>query len=118
MTAVLLALVGLYGVLSYSVGLRSREFGLRIALGSARGGIQRLVVGRGVRVAAGGLALGLAGAGALAGLLDALLFEVTPTDPLTYVLVAGTLGAGAVLASWVPAWRASRLDPVEMLKTE
>ena len=117
-TAGVLALVGLYGVVSYSVGRRSREFGVRLALGAPRSGIQRAVVKRGALLAALGVSLGLAGAWGLADLLDALLFEVTSTDPLTYSLVAVWLGAGAVLASWVPAWRASRLDPVEVLRSD
>ena len=117
-TAGVLALVGLYGVVSYSVGRRSREFGVRLALGAPRSGIQCDVVKQGAMLAAVGGSLGLAGAWALADLLDALLFEVTPTDPLTYGLVAICLGGGAVLASWVPAWRASRLDPIEVLRSD
>jgi ABC-type antimicrobial peptide transport system permease subunit len=76
------------------------------------------VVKRGVQLAGVGVALGLVGAWGLAGLLEALLFGVTTTDPLTYGVVAAWLGVGAVVASWMPAWRASRLDPVEVLRSD
>ena len=116
--AALLALVGLYGVISYSVGLRAREFGVRIAVGSARAQIQQLVVGRGLVLATGGLVLGLIGARALVGLLDAFLFQVTANDVPTYLGVAVLLALGAVAASWLPGWRASRLDPVQILRAD
>ena len=117
-TAGFLAVVGLYGIISYSVGLRSREFGVRIALGSARSDILAMVIKDGGKLTIAGLVLGLLGAWMLAGFLDALLFEVTATDPSTYVLVAVLLAACAGIASWVPAWRVSRVNPVEALRAQ
>lgn len=117
-TAAVLAFVGLYGVVSYSVGLRSREFGVRLALGSARSGLRRIVVREGGMLTLAGLTIGLAAAWGFVGLLDALLFEVTATDPLTYAAVVLVLCAGAGVACVVPAWRMSRVDPVEVLRAD
>ena len=114
----LLALLGLYGVVSYAVGLRTREIGIRIALGSATASIRRLVLAQALRLAGVGVALGLLGAVWLSRFLGALLFEVEPTDPLTYALVAGVLAALALVASWVPARRAVRIDPATVLRSE
>lgn len=114
----LLAVVGLYGVVSYSVGLRRKELGIRMALGSAGAGIQRMVVGRGILVAGVGVAIGTVSSVALSGLLESRLFEVEPGDPLTTAAVAAAMLVAATLASWLPARRAASTDPVEVLKTE
>lgn len=116
--ALTLAAVGLYGVISYSVTQRMQEMGVRVALGADGGEIGRLVMGRTLVVTAGGLAFGVAGAFGLTRLLDNLLYEVSPTDPATFAATGAVLLAAALLAGAVPAWRASRLDPVKVLKAE
>lgn len=116
--AALLAVVGLYGVVSYTVGQRRRELGIRLALGSARRGIEGMVVRRGVFMAGLGVLLGTGAALLLGGILEAWLFEVRPGDPLTLVGAAAAMATAAALASWVPARRAARTDPVEVLKAE
>jgi putative ABC transport system permease protein len=116
--ALLVALQGIYALLAYSVQERRREFGVRIALGASTANLLRMVVARGLRPAAIGLAAGLALAAALGRGLQALLFEVGPTDPLTYVAVAALLGVTALLACTIPAWRATRVDPNTALRTE
>jgi ABC-type antimicrobial peptide transport system permease subunit len=114
----LLAVVGLYGVVSYSVGLRRRELGIRMALGSARESIRRLVVGRGVVVACVGVGIGTLASLALGGVLERHLYEVRSGDPATLAAAAGLMVALAALASWVPALRAARTDPVLVLKAD
>jgi predicted permease len=114
----LLAVVGLYAVVSYVVGMRRREFGIRLALGAGRGAIQGMVLGRGVRLAALGVAIGVCGALLLGDLLETLLFGVTPGDPVTLVVVVGVMTAAATLASWIPARRASASEPREILRAE
>jgi predicted permease len=114
--AALIGLVGLYGVVSYSVSQRVRELGVRAALGARRADLVRLVIGQGAFMVAAGVALGLAGAAALARLLAGLLFGVEPVDPLTFAAVPAGLAAAALLACVVPASRAARLDPVEALR--
>ena len=116
--ALLLAALGVYGVMAYAVAQRRREIGVRLALGAAPSGVQRLVLGRGVRLAIVGLAVGLVAALALARVIESLLFGVTPFDPATLVVVPLVLGAVALLASWVPARRAMRLDPVSALRED
>ena len=116
--ALLVALQGIYALLAYAVEERRREIGVRIALGATTRDLLRLVVGRGLRLAAMGLAGGLALALALGHGLRSLLFEVGPTDPLTFVAVAALLGVTAFLACSIPAWRASRVDPMTALRTE
>ncbi len=116
--AVLLALVGIYGTMSYMVGQRSRELGIRIALGAERSGVLRLVVGRGLRLAGGGLALGIVGALAAGRVMTSFLFGVEPTDPLTFTVTSGLLLATALLASYVPARRATRIDPMCTLRSD
>jgi ABC-type antimicrobial peptide transport system permease subunit len=114
--ALLLAAIGTYGVLSYMVTERRREIGIRMALGAARSSVVALVMRQGLQAAGVGMALGIAGALAVSRLIAALLFEVRPTDPVTLVAVALTIGSVAVLACWFPAWRASRLDPSVVLR--
>jgi putative ABC transport system permease protein len=116
--ALLLAAVGIYGVMGYTVARRRRELGLRMALGADRGSIFRLIVGQGMRLVALGVALGLAGALALARTLESLLYGVPPHDPLTFTLVAGLLAAVALAACALPARRATRADPLEALRCE
>jgi predicted permease len=116
--AAFLALVGLYGVVSYSVGQRTREIGIRMALGAARSRILGLVLLQAARPAVAGLLLGVAGAWALTRLLESLLFEVGAQDPLTFASVALGLGAITVLACLPAAGRATRLDPARTLRSE
>ena len=116
--ALILGAVGVYGVISYVVGQRRNEIGLRIALGAQRRDVSRMVLGQGGRMAAFGVALGLAGAFGLARLMGALLFGVTPTDPLTYAAVAAILLTITMAACYLPARRAAGVDPVDALKAE
>jgi ABC-type antimicrobial peptide transport system permease subunit len=116
--ATLLALVGLYGVISYAVTQRSREIGVRLAFGARQSTIFRLIVGQSLRLALGGVALGLAGALALTRLLSGLLFGVTATDPLTFAALSLLLLGVGFAASFVPAVRATRVDPAATLRAE
>ena len=116
--AVLLAAVGLYGVVSHSVTEHTREIGVRLALGSGRGAVVRLFVLHGLEAAALGTAAGIAGAWYLSRWLATMLFEVEPTDPATYAGVAILLLVVAAGASYVPARRASRVDPLRALRAE
>jgi ABC-type antimicrobial peptide transport system permease subunit len=114
--ALLLAAVGIYGVTSYTVTLETREIGIRMALGAAPWGVLRSVLGRVARVAGVGWLTGTAAALGLTRLITGLLFEVTPTDPTTYLAVGVLLFAVAVLAGFVPARRAAVVDPVLALR--
>ena len=116
--ALLLAAVGLYGVVSYGVNRRMREMGVRVALGAHGNDISRLVVGRSLALTGGGVLLGLLGAVAMTRLMSGLLFGVSPTDPVTFLGMALVLTGVAAAASAVPAWRAARVDPVRVLKAE
>jgi putative ABC transport system permease protein len=116
--AVLLAGVGLYGVLSYVVGQRTREIGIRIALGATPGSVRQLMLGQGLRLAAFGLALGLLASVALARVVGSLLYAVSPYDPLVLAAVSFLLGAIGLLACWLPARRATQVNPVEALHAE
>jgi putative ABC transport system permease protein len=116
--ALVLAALGIYSVIAYSVARRTREIGLRIALGAQRGDVAAMVVRQGVTVALVGVAVGLAGAALLTRVLANLLFGVSATDPLTFAGVALLLGTVAALASYIPARRAMRVDPMVALRTE
>jgi putative ABC transport system permease protein len=116
--ASVLAVVGLYGVLSYLVARRTHEIGIRLAMGAERTQVLAMVVRRGVLLAAVGIAVGLTTALALSRLVRGLLYDVTPTDPLTFVLVPVLLLAVAAAASLVPAWRAMRVSPLVALRAE
>jgi putative ABC transport system permease protein len=109
---------GIYGVTSYLVTLRTREMGIRLALGASPGSLRRLVVRQGAVVAAVGTAIGLAVALALTRLLATFLYGVSATDPLTFALVAALLVAVALVASYIPARRATRVDPTVALRSE
>ena len=116
--AVLLAALGIYGVVAYSVGQRTPEFGLRMAVGATKRDLVMLVLRGGLRSAVIGTCLGLAGAFALSRVIASLLYEVRPDDPLTFVTAAALLVAIALLACYVPARRAARVDPLVALRTE
>jgi predicted permease len=116
--ALLLAAAGLYGTLLYTVGQRRRELGIRMALGAARKRVRRQVVAEGLALAALGCGFGLAGAWGVGRFLESRLFELDATDPATLVSAVGVLLAAAVLASWFPARRASRVDPMQVLREE
>ena len=116
--ALLLGVVGIYGVISYSVSQRTREIGIRIALGARETSLRAMVVRQGVWLAAGGVAIGVLAATALTRIMASFLFAVSPVDPITYVSVAAGLVAVAAAASYVPAYRASTINPVEALRTD
>lgn len=116
--ALLLAAVGLYGVIAYGVSQRVHEIGIRLALGAGAADVQRLVIREGVALTLVGLAVGAAAAVALSGLLRRQLYGVSPADPATYVGIGALLVVVAIAASWVPAWRASRVEPVRALRGE
>ena len=116
--ALLLAAVGLYGVIAFNVAQRAHELGVRIALGAQTHDILRLVVGDGVRVTAVGIALGGAAALGVGRFVAPLLFHVSPRDPATLATVAIVLLGVAVAASGIPAWRASRVDPTAALRSD
>lgn len=118
LVALALAMVGVYSVISFSVSERTREIGIRMALGAKRRDVLTLVLGQGMRVSALGICAGLAVAFALTRLLTSLLFEVSATDPMTFVLVAAICGLVAVVACYLPARRATRVDPLVALKDE
>ena len=114
----LLGLVGIYGVIAYIVSQRRREVGIRMALGAQGETVQRIFLTRGLSLAGAGLTLGLVVAAALMRVLSTLLFGVNPFDPLTYVAVAAALGSVALLATWLPARQATRIDPMLALRAE
>jgi putative ABC transport system permease protein len=116
--ALLLTAIGLYGVLAYNVGQRSREIGIRIALGARKRDVHALVLGEAMSFMVIGVLAGLAGAFALTRLLRSLLFGVTATDPLTYIFVPILLVVVALVACLIPARRAVRVDPAVALRTE
>ena len=118
LSALLLACVGLYGVLTYSVGRRTPEIGVRMALGASPASVIRLVVNEGLRVAVIGILLGVVVAVAAGRMIQSLLFGVSTSDPLTYAGVVATLLSMAVIASILPAWHASRVEPVTALHAE
>ena len=116
--ALLLAGVGLYGVMAYSVSQRRREIGIRMALGARPGGVAGAVLGQGLGLVALGVAIGMGAALTASRLLETLLYGIAPTDPLTYVGVPLVMLAVSAFASWVPAWRAAHVDPAGVLRDE
>jgi predicted permease len=116
--ALLLAAVGIYGVMSYTVEQQRQEIGIRLALGAESSTVRNMVVRQGVRLTIAGLAIGLVAAWELMMLMEGLLFEVQPRDPLAFVTVPVLLGAVALFAVWLPATRASRVNPMDSLRCE
>jgi putative ABC transport system permease protein len=116
--ALLLGIAGIYGVMSYSVSQRTREIGIRVALGAQSKQVVRMFVSHGARLATVGIVFGILAAAGLTRFLSTLLFDVKPSDPLTYVIVCAGLVGAAVVASYVPALRATSVDPVEALRAE
>ena len=117
-TALLLAVAGIYGVMAYTVARRTREIGVRMALGAAAGDVLRLVLGQGLWTTVIGVAFGIAGSFALSRTMHSLLFEVSAADPVTLVGSALLLAAVSLLACWIPAHRAMRVDPMVALRYE
>jgi ABC-type antimicrobial peptide transport system permease subunit len=116
--ALFLAAVGLYGVVAYTVSLRTSEIGLRMAIGAEPADVLRMVVGGGMKLATIGVVIGIAGALALASLIASMLYGVTAFDPASYVVTATVLLVVAALACWIPARRAMRVDPLVALRQE
>ncbi len=116
--ALILSALGIYSVLSYSIAQQTREIGLRMALGAQQGNVLRLVIGGGARLAAIGIAVGLTAALTLTQLMKVLLFGVRPTDPFTFTAVIALLAVTSILACYIPARRAMRVDPIEALRCE
>ena len=115
-TALALALIGIYGVMSFTVTQRTREIGIRMALGADRMQVQRLVIAEGLWLTASGTVLGVVAAFALTRVLGSLLFGVEPADPLTFISIVVLLALAAAVASWIPARRASLVEPTEALR--
>jgi ABC-type antimicrobial peptide transport system permease subunit len=116
--AVGLAALGLYGVTAYAVARRRTEIGIRIAVGASSGDVIRLVLGQSIAVTLAGIGLGLAGAAAVTRYLEGLLFGLTPLDPGTFAGVSLIFVIVSLMAAWIPARRATRLDPVVTLRAE
>ena len=116
--ALVLAAIGIYGVMSYAVTARTQEMGVRLAVGAQRRDVVWLVLGQVLRLSAIGLAIGIGVVVAAGQALEGLLFGVRAADPGTILAVTLVLGAVALLAAWAPAWRASRVDPIQALRYE
>ena len=116
--ALILGAIGIYGVISYVVSQRTRELGVRLALGAEAGDVRRMVLRQGLVLAVTGVAVGLGAAMGLTRLMEALLYGVDPVDPLTFGAVALSLTLVALLASYIPARRASKVDPVVAIRFE
>lgn len=114
--ALLLVAFGLYGVLSYTVSQRRREIGVRMALGAGRGQVVRLVAGQGGALVGAGIVLGLLAAAAATRVVESVLFGVAPADPLTFAAVTAVLLVVGFFACWLPARRAARIDPMDVLR--
>jgi ABC-type antimicrobial peptide transport system permease subunit len=116
--ALALAVVGVYGVLSFSVSQRTQEFGVRMALGAEAGDVRRMMIRQGVRLAAFGVVAGVAGAFAVTRVVRGILYDVAPTDPVSFAVVSALLLAVSALAAYLPARRATRVDPLVALRAE
>jgi len=117
-TALIIAAVGLYGLMAYSVSGRTRELGVRAALGASRSGILALVTGQGMRLTAAGIGIGIAGSFMLTRLTASLLYQTSATDPWAFAGGAALLAMAGLIASYLPARRATRVDPIEALRYE
>jgi ABC-type antimicrobial peptide transport system permease subunit len=116
--ALLLGAVGIYGVIAYIAAQRTREIGIRMALGAQPADVLRMVLTHGLTLAGAGILIGLVGAWGVTRIMRALLYETSPTDPLTFAVVVPLLGAATLLACYVPARRAMRVDPIAALRWE
>jgi putative ABC transport system permease protein len=116
--ALLLAAVGIYGVMAYSFSQRTHEVGIRMALGAQRLDILRMALGEGMRIVVIGLASGLVGAAIVSRIFRSMLFDVAPADPITYFAVSAILAGVAIFACYIPARRATRIDPLVALREE
>jgi putative ABC transport system permease protein len=117
-SALLLAAIGIYGLMAYSVEQRTQEIGIRLALGAGTGDVRRMVIGQGMRLAIVGIVIGLASAFGLARVIASLLYGVTPRDPLVFVLMPAILTLVALVGIWLPSRRAVNVDPVTALRTD
>ena len=116
--AVLLAAIGLYGVLATIVRQRTAEIGMRMVFGAPRRSIVNLIIGEGFRLSAAGIVIGVAAAAAVTRLMTSMLVGVGAADPITFASIVALFIAIALIASWLPAWRASRLDPIDAIREE
>src|SRR5206468_3435939 len=117
-SSLLLAMMGIYGVIAWTVRQRTREIGVRMALGAQRSAVLSLLLRNGLKLAGAGIVLGLGGAMVLSRLLSSLLFGVGPTDPVAFATAPLLLVAAVLLACWLPARQAARMDPMEALRCE
>jgi putative ABC transport system permease protein len=116
--ALVLATLGLYGVLAYVVSLRTREVGIRMALGATTPDVLKLVLGQGLKMTLAGVVIGAAGALLLTRLMQSMVFGISPSDPISFAIAAASLIVAALLATYLPARRAAAVDPTQALRAE